>query len=81
MLRVIRSRNINFELSPGKKELDLMELQPQGPGIEQYRVRIDAESKLIWPVIILYFETDEAACIQSFHEDTLYALMLYKHFK
>lgn len=54
------------------KNPDLKDLEPQIPQIAQNRVHLDAQNKLIWPVMILYPETQQTDFIQNFHEDTLY---------
>lgn len=45
----------------------------------QCGVHLDAQNKLIWPVLILYPETKQTDFIQNFHEDTLYAFISYKN--
>lgn len=72
LLNIIQSKGINLELIDGKKNPDLKDLEPQVPQIAQSRVHLDAENKLIWPVMIMYPETQQTDFIQNFHENSLY---------
>ncbi|KAK9302053.1 hypothetical protein QLX08_005793 [Tetragonisca angustula] len=71
LLDIIRSRGVNLELIEGKRNPDLKDLEPQVPQIAQSRVHLDAQNKLIWPVMILYPEMQQTDFIQNFHEDAL----------
>ncbi|XP_076248791.1 DNA polymerase interacting tpr containing protein of 47kD [Calliopsis andreniformis] len=71
LISIIKNKGINLELVDGKKNPDLKDLEPQVPQIAQSRVHLDAENKLVWPVMILYPETHQTDFIQNFHEDTL----------
>ncbi|CAK9829203.1 DNA polymerase interacting tetratricopeptide repeat-containing, protein of 47 kDa [Anthophora retusa] len=71
LINIIKSRGINLEVVDGKQNPDLKDLEPQVPQIAQSRVHLDAQNKLIWPVLILYPETHQTDFIQNFHEDTL----------
>lgn len=63
----------------GKRNLNLKDLEPQIPEMAQCSFHLDAQNKLIWPVLILYPETKQTDFIQNFHEDTLYAFISYKN--
>lgn len=78
MINIIKSKNINLEFTEEKKYSDLKDLEPQMPQGAQSRVHLDAQNKLIWPVMILYPETQQTDFIQNFHEDTLYDFIQYK---
>lgn len=69
LLDIIRSRGVNLELIEGKRNPDLKDLEPQVPQIAQNSVHLDAQNKLIWPVMILYPEVQQTDFIQNFHED------------
>ncbi|XP_016918151.2 DNA polymerase interacting tetratricopeptide repeat-containing, protein of 47 kDa [Apis cerana] len=71
LLNIIKRNGINLELNEENKNPDLKDLEPQVPQIAQNRVHLDAQNKLIWPVMILYPETQQTDFIQNFHEDTL----------
>lgn len=71
LLNIIKRNGINLELTEENKNPDLKDLEPQVPQIAQNRVHLDAQNKLIWPVMILYPETQQIDFIQNFHEDTL----------
>ncbi|XP_043248495.1 DNA polymerase interacting tetratricopeptide repeat-containing, protein of 47 kDa [Colletes gigas] len=71
LLDIIKSKGINLESINGRKNPDLKDLEPRIPQIAQSRVHLDAENKLIWPVMILYPETKQTDFIQNFHENTL----------
>ncbi|XP_053971050.1 DNA polymerase interacting tetratricopeptide repeat-containing, protein of 47 kDa [Hylaeus volcanicus] len=71
LLNIIKSKGIRLESIDGRKNSDLKDLEPRIPQIAQSRVHLDAENKLIWPVMILYPETQQSDFIQNFHEDTL----------
>ncbi|XP_054013421.1 DNA polymerase interacting tetratricopeptide repeat-containing, protein of 47 kDa [Hylaeus anthracinus] len=71
LLNIIKSKGIGLESIDGRKNPDLKDLEPRIPQIAQSRVHLDAENKLIWPVMILYPETQQSDFIQNFHEDTL----------
>lgn len=70
LVDIIKSRGVNLELIKGKKSPDLKDLEPQVPQIAQSRVHLDEHNNLIWPVMILYPETQQTDFIQNFHEDT-----------
>ncbi|XP_076622271.1 DNA polymerase interacting tpr containing protein of 47kD [Colletes latitarsis] len=71
LLDIIKSKGINLESINGRKNPDLKDLEPRIPQIAQSRVHLDAENKLVWPVMILYPETKQTDFIQNFHESTL----------
>lgn len=71
LLDVIRSRNVKIELGQGKKQLYLADLEPCIPQIAQNRVHVGEDGRLVWPVIILYPESQQTDFIQEFHEDSL----------
>ncbi|XP_012341769.1 DNA polymerase interacting tetratricopeptide repeat-containing, protein of 47 kDa [Apis florea] len=71
LLNIIKRNGINLELIEENKNPDLKDLEPQVPQIAQNRVHLDAQNKLIWPIMILYPETKQTDFIQNFHEDTL----------
>ncbi|CAL7935579.1 unnamed protein product [Xylocopa violacea] len=71
LISIIQSRGVHLELIEGKRSPDLKDLEPQVPQIAQSRVHLDAQNKLIWPVMILYPEVQQTDFIQNFHEDTL----------
>ncbi|XP_017887531.1 uncharacterized protein LOC108629397 [Ceratina calcarata] len=70
LIDIIKNKGINLELTEGKRSPDLKDLEPQVPQIAQSRVHLDEHNKLIWPVMILYPETQQTDFIQNFHEDT-----------
>jgi len=72
LLETISRKGINLELTNDKQKLELRDLEPQVPQIAQSRVHFDEKDKLVWPVMILYPETQQTDFIQNFHEDTLY---------
>ncbi|EZA56707.1 Tetratricopeptide repeat protein [Ooceraea biroi] len=69
LLEAIWQRGINLETTDGKRNLELKDLEPQAPQIAQCRVHFDEKDKLVWPVIILYPESQQTDFIQNFHED------------
>lgn len=69
LMEVIKSRGVNLELIEGKRNPDLKDLEPRVPQIAGSRVHLDPQNKLIWPVMILYPETQQTDFIQNFHED------------
>ncbi|XP_076760781.1 DNA polymerase interacting tpr containing protein of 47kD [Xylocopa sonorina] len=71
LIGIIQSKGIHLELIEGKRSPDLKDLEPQVPQIALSRVRLNAQNKLIWPVMILYPEMQQTDFIQNFHEDTL----------
>lgn len=71
MLEIILKKGINLELVDDKQKLDLRDLEPQVPQVAQ-KVHFDGNDKLIWPVMILYPETQQTDFIQNFHEDIMY---------
>lgn len=75
LLETISQRGISLELND-KQKLELKDLEPQVPQIAQSRVHFDEKDKLVWPVMILYPETQQTDFIQNFHEDTLYVSFL-----
>lgn len=72
LLETISRKGINLELTNAKQKLELKDLEPQVPQIAQNRVHFDEKDKLVWPVMILYPETQQTDFIQNFHEDTAY---------
>lgn len=72
LLETILKKGISLELTNDKQKLELRDLEPQVPQIAQSRVHFDEKDKLVWPVMILYPETQQTDFIQSFHQDTLY---------
>lgn len=70
LLDIIKSRGVTLELVGKNKNPELKDLEPQVPQIAQSRVHLDAEGKLVWPVLILYPEIQQTDFIQNFHEDT-----------
>jgi len=79
LLEIILKKDINLELVNDKQKLDLRDLEPQVPQIAQSRVHFDGNDKLIWPVMILYPETQQTDFIQNFHEDTMYVFFIYQN--
>lgn len=79
LLEIIFKKDINLELVNDKQKLDLRDLEPQVPQIAQSRVHFDGNDKLIWPVMILYPETQQTDFIQNFHEDTMYVFFIYQN--
>lgn len=79
LLEIILRKDINLELTNDKRKLDLKDLEPQVPQIAQSRVHFDEKDKLVWPVMILYPETQQTDFIQNFHEDTMYAFLIYQN--
>jgi len=75
LLETISRKGINLELTNDKQKLELRDLEPQVPQIAQSRVHFDEKDKLVWPVMILYPETQQTDFIQNFHEDTLYVFL------
>ncbi|OAD52127.1 Tetratricopeptide repeat protein 4, partial [Eufriesea mexicana] len=71
LINIIKCKGINLEFTEEKKYPDLKDLEPQMPQRAQSRVHLDAQNNLIWPVMILYPETQQTDFIQNFHEDTL----------
>ena len=80
LINTIKNRAINLELIDGRRKPDLKDLEPLVPQIAQSRVHLDAENKLIWPVMILYPETHQTDFIQNFNEDILLAEQLEQLF-
>lgn len=78
LLETISQKGINLELTNDKQKLELKDLEPQVPQIAQSRVHFDEKDKLVWPVMILYPETQQTDFIQNFHEDTLYVFFFIK---
>lgn len=78
LLETISQKGINLELTNDKQKLELKDLEPQVPQIAQSRVHFDDKDKLVWPVMILYPETQQTDFIQNFHEDTLYVFFLFQ---
>lgn len=81
LLEIISRKGINLELTNDKQKLDLRDLEPQVPQIAQSRVHFDEKDKLVWPVMILYPETQQTDFIQNFHEDTLLIEQLIELFE
>lgn len=79
LLEIILRKDINLELTNDKQKLDLKDLEPQVPQIAQSRVHFDEKDKLVWPVMILYPETQQTDFIQNFHEDTMYVFIIYQN--
>jgi hypothetical protein len=79
LLEVIWQRGINLEMMNDKQKLELKDLEPQAPQIAQCKVHFDENSKLVWPVIILYPEMQQTDFIQNFHEDALYVFCLLNY--
>lgn len=79
LLDIILKKDINLELVNDNQKLDLRDLEPQVPQIAQSRVHFGGNDKLIWPVMILYPETQQTDFIQNFHEDTMYVLFIYRN--
>lgn len=79
LLEIIVRKDINLELTNDKQKLDLKDLEPQVPQIAQSRVHFDEKDKLVWPVMILYPETQQTDFIQNFHEDTMYVFFIYQN--
>lgn len=79
LLEIIVRKDINLELTNDKQKLDLRDLEPQVPQIAQSRVHFDEKDKLVWPVMILYPETQQTDFIQNFHEDTMYVFFIYQN--
>lgn len=79
LLEIILRKDINLELTNDKQKLDLRDLEPQVPQIAQSRVHFDEKDKLVWPVMILYPETQQTDFIQNFHEDTMYVFFNYQN--
>lgn len=71
LLNIIKGKGVNLESIEGKINPNLKDLEPQIPQMAQCGVHLDAQNKLIWPVLILYPETKQTDFIQNFHEDTL----------
>ncbi|XP_003491696.1 DNA polymerase interacting tetratricopeptide repeat-containing, protein of 47 kDa [Bombus impatiens] len=72
LLNVIKEKGVNLESIKGKRNPTLKDLEPQIPQEAQCSFHLDAQNKLIWPVLILYPETKQTDFIQNFHEDTLF---------
>lgn len=70
LLNTIFREGINLESTNDK--LELRDLEPRIPQIAQSRVHFDKMDKLVWPVMILYPETQQSDFVQNFHEDTMY---------
>lgn len=81
LLEIISRKDINLELANDEQKLDLRDLEPQVPQIAQSRVHLDEKDKLVWPVMILYPETQQTDFIQNFHEDTLLIEQLIELFE
>ncbi|XP_012059114.1 PREDICTED: tetratricopeptide repeat protein 4 [Atta cephalotes] len=81
LLETISRKGINLELTNDKQKLELRDLEPQVPQIAQSRVHFDEKDKLVWPVMILYPETQQTDFIQNFHEDTLLIEQLIELFE
>ncbi|KAL0122185.1 hypothetical protein PUN28_007142 [Cardiocondyla obscurior] len=81
LLEIISRRGINLELTDDKQRLELSDLEPQVPQIAQCRVHFDEKDKLLWPVMILYPETQQTDFIQNFHEDTPFVDQLHELFE
>lgn len=79
LLEIILRKDINLELTNDKRKLDLKDLEPQVPQIAQSRVHFDEKNKLVWPVMILYPETQQTDFIQNFHEATTYVFLIYQN--
>lgn len=79
LLETILKKGINLELVNNKQKLDLRDLEPQVPQIAQSRVHLDGNDKLIWPVMILYPETQQTDFVQNFHEDTMYVFFIHQN--
>jgi hypothetical protein len=79
LLETISQKGISLELTGDKQKLELRDLEPQVPQIAQSRVHFDEKDRLVWPVMILYPETQQTDFIQNFHEDTLYVFFLSKN--
>lgn len=79
MLELISKKGISLESINDKQKLELRDLEPQVPQIAQSRVHFDQGDKLVWPVMILYPETQQTDFIQNFHEDTLFVSYLYQY--
>ncbi|XP_071556720.1 DNA polymerase interacting tetratricopeptide repeat-containing, protein of 47 kDa [Temnothorax nylanderi] len=81
LLETISRKGISLELTNDKQKLELRDLEPQVPQIAQSRVHFDEKGKLVWPVMILYPETQQTDFIQNFHEDTLLIEQLIELFE
>ncbi|XP_050458502.1 DNA polymerase interacting tetratricopeptide repeat-containing, protein of 47 kDa [Cataglyphis hispanica] len=81
LLEIILRKDINLELTNDKRKLDLKDLEPQVPQIAQSRVHFDEKNKLVWPVMILYPETQQTDFIQNFHEATMLIEQLIELFE
>ncbi|KAG5307069.1 TTC4 protein, partial [Acromyrmex insinuator] len=81
LLETISRKGINLELTNDKQKLELRDLEPQVPQIAQSRVHFDEKDKLVWPVMILYPETQQTDFIQNFHEDMLLIEQLIELFE
>lgn len=77
LLEMISQEGINLELINNKQKLELSDLEPQVPQIAQNRVHFDEKDKLVWPVMILYPETQQTDFIQNCHEDTMYVFVFF----
>ncbi|XP_071871921.1 DNA polymerase interacting tpr containing protein of 47kD [Bombus fervidus] len=71
LLNIIKGKGVNLESIEGKINPNLKDVEPQIPQMAECSVHLDAQNKLIWPVLILYPETKQTDFIQNFHEDTL----------
>ncbi|KYQ56915.1 Tetratricopeptide repeat protein 4 [Trachymyrmex zeteki] len=80
LLETIFRKGINLELTNDEQKLELRDLEPLVSQIAQ-RVHFDEKDKLVWPVMILYPETQQTDFIQNFHEDTLIIEQLIELFK
>ncbi|KAG7189642.1 hypothetical protein KM043_017322 [Ampulex compressa] len=80
LLEIIESKNIQLETIGRTKNLVLKDLEPKIPQIAQNKVHLDAEDKLVWPVMIIYPEVLQTDFIQSFHEDVLFVDQLEQLF-
>ncbi|XP_050494920.1 DNA polymerase interacting tetratricopeptide repeat-containing, protein of 47 kDa [Bombus huntii] len=72
LLNVIKEKGVNLESIKGKRNPTLRDLEPQIPQEAHCSSYLDAQNKLVWPVLILYPETKQTDFIQNFHEDTLF---------
>lgn len=69
LLNIIRNRNIKVEVAEGRcAELQLSDLEAKLPQVAQHTVHLDEDEKLIWPVLILYPESQQTDFIQECHE-------------
>ncbi|XP_012267399.2 DNA polymerase interacting tetratricopeptide repeat-containing, protein of 47 kDa [Athalia rosae] len=71
LLELIQSRKINVEINAGKRHLQLADLEPCIHHLAQNKVHLGEDGRLIWPVVILYPETQQTDFIQESHEDLI----------